>query len=206
MIVIADYGVGNLTSIMKMINKSSGERAMISSRPEDVAVADKIILPGMGHFDHCMRKFNQSGLRDLITKRVIEEKVPVLGICVGLQMLFEDSEEGSEKGLGWIAGKVVRFDESRFSTKLTVPNMGWLDVAVEKDSYLLNGIDEPRFYFAHSYHVVPGSQSVALLSAIYGYTFTAAVEVDNISGVQFHPEKSHKFGMKLLQNFSGGKV
>lgn len=206
MIVIADYGVGNLTSIMKMINRSSAGRSMISSRPEDVAVADKIILPGMGHFDNCMRKFNQSGLRDLITKRVMEEKVSVLGICVGLQMLFEDSEEGSEKGLGWIAGKVVRFDESRFANKLTVPNMGWLDVAVAKDSYLMNGIDEPRFYFAHSYHVVPASKDVELLSAVYGYTFTAAVEVDNIAGVQFHPEKSHKFGMKLLQNFSEGKA
>lgn len=201
MIVIFDYGVGNLTSIMKMINKS-GNKAIISGQKADLEAADKIILPGMGHFDHCMRKFNQSGLRDLVTTRVLEEKVPVLGICVGLQMFFSKSEEGSEPGLGWINGEVVRFDETRFDRKLTVPNMGWLDVLPAKHAEILDSLDSPRFYFAHSYHVMAADQSDVLLEAKYGYTFTAAVESRNITGVQFHPEKSHRFGMQLLKNFS----
>lgn len=204
MIVIVDYGVGNLTSIMKMINKS-GQSATISSNYEDVARAEKVILPGMGHFDHCMRKFNQSGLRDLITQRVMHDKVSVLGICVGMQMFFESSEEGVEKGLGWIPGRVVRFDEARFPVKRTIPNMGWLDVSVAKSSPVLEQLESARFYFAHTYHVAPDDRAVDLLTATYGYSFTAAVEMSNIVGVQFHPEKSHRFGMKLLQNFAGGK-
>lgn len=201
MIVIFDYGVGNLTSIMKMINKS-GRKAIISGNRDDLAKATKIILPGMGHFDHCMKRFNESGMRDLITDRVMNEKIPMLGICVGLQMFFSNSEEGTEQGLGWIPGNVIRFDETRFLQKCTVPNMGWLDVHTEKESPLLNNLDTPRFYFAHSYHVVAEQPKDILLSADYGYRFTAAVAHDNIMGVQFHPEKSHRFGMQLLQNFS----
>jgi glutamine amidotransferase len=201
MIVIFDYGVGNLTSIMKMINKS-GKKAIISGDRDDLEKASKIILPGMGHFDHCMRKFNESGMRDLITNRVMNERIPLLGICVGLQMFFSNSEEGTEQGLGWIQGNVVRFNEARFQQKLTVPNMGWLDVQTNKDNPVLDDLSTPRFYFAHSYHVVADNPEDVLLSADYGYRFTAAVALGNIVGVQFHPEKSHRFGMQLLQNFS----
>jgi glutamine amidotransferase len=201
MIVIFDYGVGNLTSIMKMINKS-GKKAIISGDRDDLEKASKIILPGMGHFDHCMRKFNESGMRDLITNRVMNERIPLLGICVGLQMFFSNSEEGTEQGLGWIPGNVVRFNEARFQQKLTVPNMGWLDVQTNKDNPVLADLSTPRFYFAHSYHVVADNPEDVLLSADYGYRFTAAVALGNIVGVQFHPEKSHRFGMQLLQNFS----
>ena len=201
MIVVFDYGVGNLTSIMKMISKS-GNSAVISSKKEDLESASKIILPGMGHFDNCMKKFNQSGMRDLITRRVFEEKLPLLGICVGLQMFFDSSEEGSEKGLGWVRGKVVRFDEKKFDNRLTIPNMGWLDVTPVRKSDVLEGLEGARFYFAHSYHVETENMDSDLISANYGYTFTAGVEQDNLVGVQFHPEKSHRFGMKLLQNFA----
>lgn len=203
MIVIFDYGVGNLTSIMKMIGKS-GNEAVISSSRHDIEHAEKIILPGMGHFDNCMRKFNASGLRELITRRVLEERIPTLGICVGLQMFFEASEEGTEKGLGWMKGEVVRFREAKFTSRLTVPNMGWLDVTSVHDSYLLNGLEQPRFYFAHSYHVETAEPGIDLLRAEYGYSFTAAAAKDNLIGVQFHPEKSHRFGMQLLKNFAEG--
>lgn len=201
MIVIFDYGVGNLTSIMKMINKS-GNKAIISGDRKDLEQATKIVMPGMGHFDHCMRKFNQSGLRDLITERVMNEKIPLLGICVGLQMFFSKSDEGTESGLGWIPGEVVRFDETKFKQKLTVPNMGWLDVRFGKESPMLTNLEASRFYFAHSYHIVAGNAEDILMSAEYGYSFSVAIEKQNIIGVQFHPEKSHRFGMQLLQNFS----
>lgn len=201
MIVIFDYGVGNLTSIMNMINKS-GNASIISSESKDLRNATKIILPGMGHFDNCMKKFNESGKRELITNRVVNEKVPVLGICVGLQMFFQNSEEGTEEGLCWVKGRSVKFNEKAFSSKLSVPNMGWLDVEIQKPCRLVEGLEGSRFYFAHSFHVVPEEKSVSLLEANYGYPFTVAIEQENILGVQFHPEKSHRFGMKLLQNFA----
>lgn len=199
--MIFDYGVGNLTSIMKMIGKS-GNQAIISSRREDVESADKLILPGMGHFDNCMRKFNASGLRELITRRVLEDNLPTLGICVGLQMFFSTSEEGCEQGLGWLKGTVVRFNEKAFPSRLTIPNMGWLDVSPAKESSMLRGLEQSRFYFAHSFHIQSEEPETDLLYADYGYTFTAAVQKENLIGVQFHPEKSHRFGMQLLKNFA----
>ncbi len=199
--VIVNYGVGNLTSIQNMLKKA-GVVAVISSIPEDIANADKLILPGMGHFDNCMEKLNQSGLRAIIETKAMEEKIPVLGICVGLQMFMQSSEEGVLPGLGWINGKTIRFKTERMEEVQKIPNMGWLEIIAKKTSGLLEGLEDSRFYFAHSYHVSLDNPSEELISAHYGYNFTAAIEMNNIIGVQFHPEKSHRFGLKLLSNFA----
>ena len=201
MLVIVDYGVGNLSSIQNMLKKA-GSASLISGRSEDISQATKILLPGMGHFDHCMQRFNASGLRLSIEKKVFKEKVPVLGICVGLQMFMDSSEEGTEPGLGWLRGKTVRFKSGQMDPALKIPNMGWIDVQCNKPSNLWKGLEGSRFYFAHSYYVEPAISEDILLTAKFGYNFVAGVERDNIAGVQFHPEKSHRFGMQLLQNFA----
>lgn len=201
MLVIVDYGVGNLSSIQNMI-KRGGNHSLITGNALSIASATKILLPGMGHFDNCMIKLKESGLLPVIEKRVLNEKVPLLGICVGLQMLMNSSEEGEEQGLGWIKGKTVKFDTDHMVTgKFKIPNMGWLDVQLEKPSNLFSGLEKSRFYFAHSYHVLVDNKSEILVKSEYGYNFTAGIESENILGVQFHPEKSHRFGMQLLKNF-----
>ncbi len=201
MITIIDYGVGNLTSVQNMFKKA-GVNAVISKAADEIEKADKILLPGMGAFDNCMQKFNESGLRQIIEKKVLIDKVPVLGICVGMQMLMESSEEGVLPGLGWIKGKTVAFDKSQMQEIHKVPNMGWLDITAKKNSALVSDIENPRFYFSHSFHVLPTNKADELFTACYGYQFTAGIEKDNILGVQFHPEKSHRFGMQLLKNFA----
>ena len=201
MIAIIDYGVGNLASIKNMLKKAGFESEVTS----DIALikdADKIILPGIGAFDHCMQKFNASGLRPVVTEKILEEKIFMLGICVGLQMLMEKSEEGIEPGLGWIEGETIKFKRDELGD-LKIPHMGWTDITVSKPSALIQDLGEkPRFYFVHSYYVSPDKKEDELLMANYGYEFTAAVNRDNIFGVQFHPEKSHKYGMKILENFA----
>ena len=202
MIVIVDYGVGNLNSIANMLKKA-GVREKISGDKNQVAAADKLLLPGMGNFDNCMQKLSDSGLMDEINKKVFEEKVPILGICVGLQMMMENSEEGEMPGLGWIKGKTIRFKKELVDAGLKIPNMGWREIKVDKSSKLTTDFDsDARFYFAHSYHVLPDDRSDILIEANYGYDFTAAIEHENIIGVQFHPEKSHRFGFNLLKNFA----
>ena len=201
MFVIVNYGVGNLTSIQNMLKKS-GIQAVISGSADEIASASKILLPGVGHFDNCMQKLNESGLRHLIENRAMIEKIPVLGICVGLQMFMEDSEEGSEKGLAWIKGNTIRFKPDLMEKEEKIPNMGWLDTKKIKESAILKELEDARFYFTHSFHVAPTNNEVKLVTAHYGYDFTAAIEHENLIGVQFHPEKSHRFGMQLLKNFA----
>lgn len=201
MFLVLDYGVGNLISIRNMLKKA-GQEAIVSGSKEDLKSATKLLLPGMGHFDNCMKRLNDSGLRDLVEMKAMVEKIPVLGICVGLQMFMEGSEEGKEPGLGWVKGDTKRFDISLMNEKEKIPNMGWLDIKIEKRSPILANLEDSRFYFAHSYHVKPSEKNNVLISAHYGYDFTAAVEQDNLVGVQFHPEKSHRFGMQLLKNFA----
>lgn len=201
MLTIVDYGIGNLFSIFNMLKKA-GSNAIISSNVSDIEKSEKLLLPGMGHFDNCMDKFNQSGLRDIIEQKVLIDKIPVLGICVGLQMFMKNSEEGKMDGLDWINGETIRFRKEKMGSELKIPNMGWLEIKKEKNSPLLFGLDDARFYFAHSYHVNVEDKTDILTTAQYGYNFTVGIEKENIMGVQFHPEKSHRFGMQLLKNFA----
>ena len=201
MIVIIDYGVGNLTSIQNMFKKA-GVQSIISGVQSEIEKAGKILLPGMGAFDNCMNKFDRSGLREIIETKVLADKVPVLGICVGLQMLMENSEEGELPGLGWVKGRTVAFDIKQMQQEHKVPNMGWLDITEKKRSALFSDLENARFYFSHSFHVVPADDKDELVTADYGYEFTAGIAKGNILGVQFHPEKSHRFGMQLLKNFA----
>jgi glutamine amidotransferase len=201
MLTIVDYGVGNLASIQNML-KRIGIESNISSSEDSVLLAEKLILPGVGAFDTCASKLKDSGLLLALNKVVNEDKVPILGICVGMQMMLESSEEGLLSGLGWIKGKVMRFKSSEMSKNLKIPHMGWTEVRLNKESRLFEKMhDEPRFYFVHSYHATTKDERDVLAYAYYGDKFVAAIEHDNVLGVQFHPEKSHKFGMRLFENF-----
>lgn len=201
MVVIIDYGTGNSGSILNMLRKV-GAKGVISNDPEIISQAHALILPGVGAFDNAMRKFNESGLRNLVEIEVLIKKKPFLGVCLGMQLLFDKSEEGQEKGLSWIPGTVEKFDyEKRDLPKQKVPHMGWNVVTPENESILFdNSESELRFYFVHTYHVVCDSKYVIGTSK-YGYKFVCAVQKDNILATQFHPEKSHKFGMQLFKNF-----
>lgn len=202
MLTIVNYGVGNLASMQNMLKKI-GVQSLISSAKKDIEAASKLILPGVGAFDTCAEKLQNSGLLEILAQKVLQEKIPVLGVCVGLQLLLEESEEGKLPGLGWIKGKIVKFKQEQLPVGTKIPHMGWTDVALAKQSKLFDAMhNEPRFYFVHSYHAQLADESDALMYADYGYRFVAGVERGNIMGVQFHPEKSHKFGMKLLDNFS----
>jgi len=201
-ITIVDYGVGNLASIRNMLKKI-GHDSLISSREADILEASKLILPGVGAFDTCSEKLRNSGLIQPVNKKVLDDKLPILGICVGCQLLLEGSEEGQLPGLGWIKGKTVKFKQADLPEGTKIPHMGWTDVSLARQSVLFEDMyPDPRFYFVHSYYPNPLAESDVLVYAQYGYRFVAGVERGNIAGVQFHPEKSHKFGMKLLSNFA----
>ena len=201
MVAIVNYGVGNLASIQNMLKKI-GAPSRITSLKSEIQEAKKIILPGVGAFDTCASKLMESGLLPVLQEKVLIEKTPVLGVCVGMQLLVDGSEEGQLAGLGWIKGKTVKFEKSLMGDHLKVPHMGWTDIQTKKTSRLFTGMEEAsRFYFVHSYYVQPNDPEDVLATAQYGSDFTCAVEHENIIGVQFHPEKSHKFGMKLLHNF-----
>jgi glutamine amidotransferase len=201
MLTIIDYGVGNLASIQNMLKKI-GVDSLISSDETQIAAAEKLILPGVGAFDTCSKRLQLSGLLPVLNEKVLQRKTPVLGVCVGMQLLTEGSEEGVLPGLGWIKGSIVKFRESEMPDGFKIPHMGWTDVHLSKPSKLFTDMyDEPRFYFVHSYHPRLVNESDTLIYADYGYRFVAGMEHENIAGVQFHPEKSHKFGMKLLENF-----
>lgn len=201
MIAILDYGIGNVSSIKNML-KRIGIDSVITPDKGDVESAAKIILPGVGSFDYCMKQLKASAFYDTLLDRVLVHKVPVLGVCVGCQMLMESSEEGVEEGLGWVKGKVVKFDATRLPEDHKVPHMGWAAVKAQNECPLYRDTDQPRFYFVHSYHVLTQDAAEVTATATYGYDFTASVQKGNIYGVQFHPEKSHKFGMKLYENFN----
>jgi glutamine amidotransferase len=202
MIAIVDYGMGNLKSIQNML-KVIGFESIITCLADDIKTADKLILPGVGAFDNAVQNIERLKLREILQAKVLEEKTPIMGICLGMQLLTDGSEEGELAGLGFLKGKTVRFNFNGQNGRHKIPHMGWNTVNLQKKSRLFeNMYPESRFYFVHSYHVISAEQQDSLCSTLHGYEFTSAVEKDNIFGVQFHPEKSHKFGMKLLNNFA----
>lgn len=200
MIVVIDYAVGNLAAVANMC-KRLGVACEITADAEKIRRADKIVLPGNGAFDACMQGLRATGLIPLLEERVLQQRTPLLGICVGAQMLGHGSEEGTEAGLGWVDMHVRRFPDL---PGLLVPHMGWCSVGrVDVAAPILQSLDaDARFYFVHSYYMDVARVQDVLLTAHYGIDFTAAVQVGNITGVQFHPEKSHRFGKQLLGYFA----
>lgn len=202
MIVIVDYGMGNLGSILNML-KRIGAKAKISGERADVEAADKLILPGVGAFDTAMRHLNDSGLRGVLDDMVLVRKKPTIGLCLGMQLLTDGSEEGGIAGLGWIPGQTKRFRFPAELAQMKVPHMGWNTVRRVAGKPLVEELYEPsRFYFVHSYYVDLGDSADAAAWTGYGHEFVSIIQRGHIMGTQFHPEKSHKFGMRLLQNFA----
>jgi len=201
MISVVDYGVANLGSMLNMLRKV-GAAAELVGTPEALARATKIVLPGIGAFDHGMAALAERGLVEPLRLLALEERVPLLGVCLGMQMLGLRSEEGSREGLGLIPMRCERF-RLPAGSRLKVPHMGWSTISPRRPSPLLADLeDEARFYFVHSYHAVCEHEEDALATSVYGSQFVAVVEHGSIRGVQFHPEKSHRYGMALLRNFA----
>ena len=201
MIAIVDYGLGNVRAFVNIYERIKVAAALVSSA-DGLAAADKIILPGVGAFDWAMERLGASGMIDCLNELVLVRRRPVLGVCVGMQMMATRSDEGERPGLGWIDEEVRRFDDPGGEQAMRLPHMGWNDVVPRDSQNLFRGIDEPRYYFLHSYHMDPRDDDVVLGSTDYHGRFASAVRSDNIFGVQFHPEKSHAWGVKLLQNFA----
>lgn len=198
--VIIDYGMGNLRSVQKKLEQV-GARVMVSDDPFIIEKAEKLVLPGVGHFANGVNKLKTMDLWDVLNKRVIEDKVPILGICLGMQLMARHSDEGNGFGLDWFDAEVVRFDiVDKLSFK--VPHMGWNNAVVNKESALLSGLSsEAMFYFVHSFHMVCNNQEDILTITEYEYAFTSAIQKGNIYGTQFHPEKSHDWGEAIFKNF-----
>ncbi len=202
MMVVIDYGLGNLGSIANMLQKI-GAKAVVTSDPQLILDARKLILPGVGAFDNGMANLEKLALVEVLQRKVRVEKVPVLGICLGAQLMTRSSEEGRKPGLGWLEADTIRFFSRQSAPSFKVPHMGWSEVVGRKPTELFRDMESPaRFYFVHSYHFLCEHADDVLTTTFYGYEFPSAFERGNIFGVQFHPEKSHKFGMRLLQNFA----
>jgi glutamine amidotransferase len=199
MVVIPNLSIGNFASVLRMIQKAGGEARLVDS-PSDLRNADKIILAGIGAFDNGMTSLRDGGWTDALNQAAIERKVPVLGICLGMQLMLQNSEEGNMPGLGWVEGEVRRLRPPPESG-LKVPHMGWNTVKVMKENELFPPDDDQRFYFVHSYYADCADQDAVVATSRHGSPFTAALKKENIYGVQFHPEKSHRFGMAILRNF-----
>ncbi len=200
MITIIDYGVGNIRSIQKIFQRIDIP-VQITSNHKEILSATKLLLPGVGHFANGMKKLEESGLKEILNQRVLEDKIPILGICLGMQLMANHSEEGDVEGLRWIDAEVKKF---RFTPNtLKIPHMGWNGVELIKQTPMTKNIEkEDIFYFVHSYFVSCNNSSDIIFQTTYGDSFVSGFEKENIIGVQFHPEKSHSSGMKLLKNLS----
>lgn len=202
MIAIVDYGLGNIAAFANVYKKLNIP-CIIAKEISGLNSADRIILPGVGAFDHAMQQFNDSGLRDHLVELVTKRRFPVLGVCVGMQMLAGSSEEGKLPGLGWIEGHVRRFNPAALHSQAYIPHMGWNDVVPKNADCLFRGLEkDARFYFLHSYCFEPVHAEDVLAETEYFTTFASSVRHDNVWGVQFHPEKSHQWGVQLLKNFA----
>jgi glutamine amidotransferase len=200
MITIIDYGLGNLVSINNMF-KYIGINSEIKSDLDSIKRAQKIVLPGVGRFDAAMTYINtKKGLRDILDYKALKEKIPILGICLGMQLMTKFSEEGKLNGLGWIDAVVKKF---KTTTTLKVPHMGWNTVALKaSDRIVKNLTNLERYYFVHSYYVKIKDKKNSLMKTNYGFDFDSGIFQENLYGFQFHPEKSHRYGMKIFKNFS----
>ena len=200
MIVIVDFLMSNLGSVVNMLKKI-GVNATVSSNPSVIDKADKLILPGVGAFDNAIKNLENLGVVHSLNARVVQDKIPILGICLGSQLFAKRSEEGSLPGLGWIDAEVVRFKFDNHSN-LKIPHMGWNTIKATQECPIFQDMyEDARFYFVHSYHFICNSEMNILTTSYYGYEFPSSIIKENIIGTQFHPEKSHKFGMKLFKNF-----
>lgn len=202
MISIIDAGVGNVRSVHNMLHSIGYESAIVRD-PRLLRPGEPVILPGVGAFDHGMKKLKKSGFLDVLVEPDFVAGTPVLGVCLGMHLLARSSEEGSEAGLGLFDGDVVSMDAMGESGPVRIPHMGWTEVSPRRGSVLLSGFEEtPRFYFCHSFRYAPGPRSRVAGVARHGREFPAVVEDGKLFGVQFHPEKSHRFGMQVLRNFA----
>ena len=202
MIRIIDYGVGNVQAFLNLC-KRLGITAARANTIESLQDAKLLILPGVGHFDHAMERFNQSGLRKELERLVLLEAIPILGVCVGMQMLANSSDEGSSAGLGWIPGHVRSFNAQSEFNLLPLPHMGWNTLNIRKRSGLFSDmlVSDPEFYFLHSYYFEAEDRGDVIASAFYGINFDAIISRSNVHGIQCHPEKSHHFGEQFLKRF-----
>ena len=199
MIVIVDFGLGNVRSIKNMFKRVNERKVVISSELETIQNASKIILPGVGAFDNGMKNLQEYGLINILNKKALDEKVPVLGICLGMQLMTQGSEEGNLPGLGWFDAKAVKFN---LAPDLKVPHMGWNYINQnDKNNLFLKKDKKYRFYFVHSYHVKCNNENDVLFTTHYGDEFNSAIQKDNLIGMQFHPEKSLHFGMDIFESF-----
>lgn len=201
MIGIVDYGLGNVRAFLN-IYRQLGIAAEPVRTAEQLSKAERLILPGVGAFDWSMAKLTESRMIDALNTRVLHDRVPVLGVCVGMQIMAEESEEGTAAGLGWIPGRVERFRDECFNTRTHLPHMGWNDIEFIGTPSLFSGLSEPRFYFLHSYFFVPTDEKYVIGRTSYGQVFASAIRRGNIWATQFHPEKSHDWGVGLLRNFA----
>ena len=201
MIAVVDYGMGNLGSIHNMLSRL-GAASIVTAKKDEIDAADKLVLPGVGAFDNAMENLRSLDLIAILHEKVIVKKTKILGICLGMQLMTQRSDEGTSAGLGWVDAETVRFPSEIDGTFLRIPHMGWNTITVTRPGSLLDNIDpELKFYFVHSYHVRCRNAEDVLATASHGVSFHAALWHENIVGTQFHPEKSHRYGLRLFQNF-----
>jgi glutamine amidotransferase len=199
-IIIVDYGMGNLNSVKRKFDRMKAD-SIVSSNPDEILTADKLILPGVGNFGKAMENLNKSRLIPVLNQLANEKKIPILGICLGMQLMCNSSQEGNAEGLKWIDGKVKKFTVSD-TIKYKVPHSGWNSVELHNNSPLMKNIaEEAEFYFVHAYHVELAEESLAINTTTYDYSFVSGFQKENIFGLQYHPEKSHALGDQVFKNF-----